>query len=162
MQAMRTMNRKTVFSEDRIYRYVLWREWDMLNSAYAMFIGLNPSTADETQDDPTIRRCIGFAKEWGFGSLCMTNLFAFRATKPEDMKKSVDPVGQDNDYWLKECGSNAGRIIAAWGTHGCFMNRDYSIMTTVKNLKCLGKTKTGFPKHPLYLKKNCRVENYSL
>ena len=80
-------NKTATFSECRKYRYTLWRRWDgLFASGYAMFIGLNPSTADETNDDPTIRRCIGYARDWGYGGLCMTNLFAFRATLPKNMK----------------------------------------------------------------------------
>lgn len=90
------------FSPDRKYRYSLWRSWDGLwpTDGYVLFIGLNPSTADETKDDPTIRRCIGYAKAWRFSTFCMGNIFAFRATLPADMKKAQDPVGPENDYYL--------------------------------------------------------------
>ncbi len=87
-------------SECRKYRYALWRTWDK-SKPYAMFIGLNPSTADETENDPTINRCINYSKDWGFGGLCMVNLFAFRATDPSDMMASKDPIGSDNDDWIK-------------------------------------------------------------
>jgi hypothetical protein len=80
-----------------------------------MFVGLNPSTADETSDDPTIRRCIAFAKSWGYSALCMTNLFAYRATDPKIMKKAQYPVGPDNDDYLKMLSAGAGVVIAAWG-----------------------------------------------
>lgn len=103
----RSLLRVHAFSEDRAFRYTLWREWDVDSLTgcaddlphghqFAQFIGLNPSTADETRDDPTIRRCIGFAKLWGYGALCMTNLFAFRATKPRDMRQAADPIGPEN------------------------------------------------------------------
>ena len=101
------INRQTIFSPCRRYRYTLWRAWDMFNPGYVMFIGLNPSTADEVQDDPTIRRCIGYAKEWGYGAFCMTNIFAFRATDPRVMKAQADPVGPENDKWLTECAKGA-------------------------------------------------------
>ncbi len=118
-----TKNAKaTVFSSNRVYRYVLWREWNQLLSApfrYAMFIGLNPSTADETKNDPTVRKCIGFAKRWGYDGLCMTNLFAFRATDPGAMLKDLAPIGPDNDDWLVKLrpGAATGNIfhaINAW------------------------------------------------
>jgi hypothetical protein len=118
---------------------------------YAMFIGLNPSTADETRDDPTIRRCIGFAKKWGYGALCMTNLFAWRATKPADMRRQIDPVGVDNDRWLKECAMGAGIVIAAWGTNGSHENRAGHVMHEITNLRCLRKNADGSPMHPLYV-----------
>lgn len=149
--------RITKFSPCRQYRYTLWREWDQLfNKEYAMFIGLNPSTADETKDDPTIRRCIGFAKAWGYGALCMTNLFAIRSTDPNAIKAFESSIGIDNDYWIKECAKEAGIIIAAWGNHGKYVGRDKQLAKMVTNLHCLGITQTGAPKHPLYLPKGSK------
>jgi len=136
-------------SECRKYRYALWRTWDD-SKPYAMFIGLNPSTANETEDDPTIRRCINFSKGWGFGGLCMVNLFAFRATEPSDMKSSKDPIGSENDDWIKQLASNAGVIVAAWGNEGLFMGRSKEVVDMLPNLKCLKMNKTGEPAHPLY------------
>jgi hypothetical protein len=83
-----------------------------------MFIGLNPSTADETIDDPTIRRCVIFAKDWGYGALCMTNLFAFRATDPAIMKAHPEPVGESNDGTLEELALSTVVVVAAWGVGG--------------------------------------------
>jgi hypothetical protein len=139
------------FSPCRKYRYTLWRWWDE-NKPYAMFICLNPSTADETKDDPTIRRCINFAKSWGYGGLCVTNLFALRATDPRVMLASFEPIGIDNDKWIQELAKKAGIIIAAWGTYGNYLNRDKQIIEKINNLNCLEKTKHGHPKHPLYIK----------
>jgi hypothetical protein len=144
--------RITVFSEGRLYRYTLWRQWGETES-YAMFIGLNPSTADEVQDDPTIRRCIDFSKQWGFSGLCMTNLFAFRATDPKNMKRCPKPVGDHNDHWLVECARNAGVVVAAWGNHGRFLGRDAEVISIVDRLECFGLTKEKCPMHPLYLPK---------
>jgi hypothetical protein len=124
-----------VFSECRTYRYMLWRRWkedkqvtgfgpDAIEfdspSHMVAFIGLNPSTADETQDDPTIRRCIGFAKSWGFRGMMMLNLFAFRATDPKDMKAAADPIGPDNDRHIRVASSILPQTICCWGTHGAF------------------------------------------
>lgn len=148
------MERKTIFSDCRLYRYTLWREWDLMNSSYAMFVGLNPSTADETKDDPTIRRCIDFSKQWGFGALCMTNLFAFRATKPSDMMAYPKPIGNENDKYLVQCAREAGVIVAAWGNKGRFMGRDEEVLKLIDNLTCLGLTKESCPSHPLYLPKS--------
>ncbi len=94
-------NNAATLSADRIYRYTLTREVDMFgNGEAAMFLMLNPSTADETEDDPTIRRCIGFARRWGYSTLHVANLFAFRATSPADLKMASDPIGPDNDRHL--------------------------------------------------------------
>lgn len=146
------MKGKTIFSPCRAYRYTLWREW-IGGEGYAMFVGLNPSTADETQDDPTIRRCIAFAKAWGYAGLCMTNLFAFRATDPKVMKAAGDPVGPENDRHLLIAGAGAGVIVAAWGANGTHRGRDSEVRWLLPRLQCLSLTKDGHPGHPLYLRK---------
>lgn len=146
----------TVFSPCRQYRYELWRKWGSLSSTYAMFVGLNPSTADETTDDPTIRRCIAYAKAWGYGGLCMTNLFAFRATDPKVMMAADDPVGPDNDEHLHSAASSAGVVVAAWGVHGTFGGRHRTVRDRLQNLHYLRLTKDGHPGHPLYLPANLR------
>lgn len=146
------MINQTLFSPDRTYRYALWREW-IGGEGYAMFIGLNPSTADETRDDPTIRRCIGFAKAWGYAGLCMTNLFAYRATKPADMKAATDPVGPDNDKHLVMLAEHADVVVAAWGANGTHKGRDEDVLALIPVLHCLALTKDGHPGHPLYLPK---------
>lgn len=145
-----------IFSEDRRYRYVLWRSWDDMffspcKGNYVMFVGLNPSTATETLDDPTIRKCIGFAKRWGYSRLCMTNLFAFRATDPRVMMGESKPVGDENDRWLSACAREAAIIVAAWGTKGEFLGRDEEVKKLLPGLRCLRKTKAGHPEHPLYV-----------
>lgn len=156
------MIRSTIFSHCRKYRYTLWREWDLdsvtgcsddLSHPYefVQFIGLNPSTADEVQDDPTIRRCIAFAKAWGYGALCMTNIFAWRDTDPEKMKKVADPIGPDNDKWLQEIASQAGIVIAAWGKHGSHLYRGIKVKQMLPNLHHLKLNSDGSPAHPLYL-----------
>lgn len=154
--------RKNTFSPDRVYRYTLWRDWGVPREPYAMFIGLNPSTADEVQDDPTVRRCIGFAKSWGYGSLCMTNIFAFRATFPSVMKAQDDPVGLENDTWLLRCAQEAGVIVAAWGTHGALKNRGDRVLQLLKDhdIMCLKVTRGGHPEHPLYLRADMRPMPY--
>lgn len=139
------------FSPCRTYRYSLWRHWGPREGGYAMFVGLNPSTADETLDDPTIRRCIGFAKAWGYSGLCMTNLFAFRATDPEKMRSVEDPVGPENDAVLQQLAKDARVVVAAWGTHGAHRGRADQVLAMLPNLHYLRLTKAGFPGHPLYL-----------
>lgn len=116
-----------------------------------MVIGLNPSTADETQDDPTIRRCIDFAKRWGFGSLCMTNLFAWRDTDPSEMKKALGPIGPENDHWLSEVAQQAGMILAAWGKDGSHLNRAQLVTEALPPMHCLRLNQDGSPGHPLYI-----------
>src|SRR5687768_16866498 len=103
------------FSACRTYRFELWRIWDE-DGPKLNVIGLNPSTADENLDDPTIRRCIGFARDWGFGGLVMTNLFAYRSTDPKGLAAVDDPVGPNNDYHL-EIAACSGTPLAAWGAH---------------------------------------------
>jgi len=115
-----------------------------------MFIGLNPSTADETEDDPTIKRCINYSKDWGYGGLCMVNLFAFRATSPSDMRASIEPIGSDNDEWIQKLSKEAGVIVAAWGNNGLYMGRSQNVVNMIPNLMCLKINKTGEPAHPLY------------
>lgn len=149
------MERRTILSPCRKYRYCLWREWDKGNQAYALFIGLNPSTADEVEDDATIRRCVGYAKRWGYGALCMVNLFAFRATDPRMLKEQDAPVGEDNDRWLVECATDAAVVVAAWGVGGSLLARDRAVMRLLDGkLSCLALTKNEHPKHPLYLRKS--------
>ncbi len=151
------MERSATFSHCRKYRYSLWRNWNgLFASGYAMFIGLNPSTANETNDDPTVRRCIGYAREWGYAGLCMMNLFAFRATSPEDMKAVEDPIGPDNEQALIDMAECAGVIVAAWGIHGTHLGQDDKVRKIIPNLSYLKLTKDGFPGHPLYLKKELK------
>ena len=145
------MKKTAELSPCRKYRYSLSRVWDE-SKPVCLFIGLNPSTADEVEDDPTIRRCINYAKSWGYGSLIMANIFAFRATDPRDMKAAADPVGIDNDYYLTELASKASMIVAAWGNHGSHLNRSEQVKALIPTLHCLKVTGTGQPSHPLYLK----------
>lgn len=154
------MNKAAILSDDRKYRYVLWRNWDKTKGE-VVFIGLNPSTADETEDDPTIRRCISFATYWGFGGVCMLNLFAYRATQPNEMKNAVDPIGPENDYYLMKYIQNVPLVIACWGNHGAYMGR-HLFFEHIPDIVCFGTTKTGQPKHPLYLKSDSVLVPYYL
>ncbi len=156
------------FSRCRRYRYVWELTWNPARRSCA-FIGLNCSTADETGPDPTVRRCVNFAKNWGYGSLTMLNLFAFRATDPRNMKAASDPIGPDNDGWLRRrtrlVVDAGGIIVAAWGTHGTFMGRAGEVVTMLRHregipLYCLSKTKTGEPAHPLYLKGDLKPQRW--
>lgn len=146
-----------LLSPCRKYRYTLWRIWSEVEPVVA-FIGLNPSTADESVDDPTIRRCIGFAKSWNFGGLVMLNLFAFRSTDPFALQFENDPVGPDNDGHLCQQSEMCVETIAAWGVHGMLNGRAKQVVEMIPTLQCLGRTKGGHPKHPLYLKASTQRE----
>lgn len=149
-------SKTAVLSSDRKYRYVLWRWWGDREKSYAMFIGLNPSTADEMNDDPTVRRCVGFARDWGYGGLCMMNLFALRSTDPKEMMLHPEPIGPANDNWLLDLSWLAGIVIAAWGMKGGYQQRNEIVCAMLGNMVCLGLTKNGHPRHPLYLPKNIK------
>ncbi len=136
-------------SSCRTYRYTLWRTWDDTKD-YVMFIGLNPSTADEKTDNPTLIRCMNYAKSWGFGGVCVANLFAYRATQPQMMKAAKEPIGIENDIWLQKIALDAGLIIAAWGNDGSYLNRSEHIKNLLPKMHCLKINKSGEPAHPLY------------
>lgn len=149
-----------VYSDCRRYRYRLTRRWDTHFDRVSLvaFIGLNPSTATEVDNDPTVARCIQYAKDWGFGAMTMLNAFAFRATDPRNMKCVDDPVGPDNDMHLIDVAAAADRVVACWGTHATHLNReDHLLKMFYKHavrLSCLKLTKEGHPNHPLYLRKD--------
>ena len=146
------MTGTAVFSDDQRYRWFLTRSWSFGKGAL-MVIGLNCSTATATEDDPTIRRCIGFAQDWGYQRLLMTNLFAFRATDPKAMKAEADPVGEKNDDWIVESAAIADLVVCAWGAHGRHLHRDQAVLRLLEGrpLHHLGLTRGGHPRHPLYL-----------
>lgn len=144
-----------VFSPCDEYRYALWRRWS--DGPVAAVIGLNPSTADEVQNDPTVRRCINFAKSWGMGGLAMLNIFAYRATLPADMKAIEDPVGALTDEHIQRYAGAADVVVAAWGVHGAHLERGRTVIDLVGSLQCFGTTKEGHPRHPLYLRKDAEL-----
>ncbi len=137
------------------YRYNLWRIWDR-DDPIQVWVMLNPSTANATEDDPTIRRCMGFAKAFGCGGIRVANLFAFRATSPKDLKAARDPIGLMNNIYLSEiCKNNT--VICAWGAHGGYLKRDEEAMgfmglAGARFVRLGDTTKDGHPRHPLYVK----------
>lgn len=137
-------------SADRAYRYVLTRRWD--DGPVMAWIMLNPSTADADTNDPTIRRCIGFARREGCGAIWVVNLFALRATDPRVLRASPDPVGPANDSFLRER-TRTDYVVAAWGAHGSLNGRSHEVRTALADipLLCLGITRGGEPRHPLYV-----------
>lgn len=142
----------------RRYRYELVRDWsDGAERLTCVFIGLNPSTADELTDDNTVKKCIGFAKRWGCNRLVMLNLFAFRATKPKDMYQAADPVGEHCDWWISWNVEGALLIVAAWGVlPRSHVSRAAEVIALVgatmpsPSMTCLKVNQDGSPKHPLY------------
>lgn len=143
-----------VLSADGVYRYELQRSWGA--GPVVEFIMLNPSTADADVDDPTIRRCVGFAKRWGYGSLVVHNLYAYRATDPAELVNVDDPVGPENRDYLSR--GDADCTVAAWGAHpaavGWWSGYPFGWQRQIlerRRLDCLGVNANGSPKHPLYV-----------
>lgn len=155
------MIRKARFSKCRQYRYALWRSWDE-RGPQVMFIGLNPSTADAKSDDPTIRRCIRFAQDWGFGSLCMVNVFAYRSTDPSRLREIENPVGRFNDRIIRHLQRDCQKVILAWGNHAEWQQRYLEVRRLIKQPYCLKVNKSGQPAHPLYLSADLQPTPYLL
>lgn len=137
------------FSKNRKYRYALWRIWDE-SKGLIMFIGLNPSDADESTPDPTITRVVNFAKDWGYGGVYMMNLFALVSKDPKDLKKAKDPLG-DNDGWIEKIAPKCSEVVFAWGNFPQARERAKQVIKMFPNAKALVLNKDGSPKHPLYV-----------
>ena len=157
---MSIIYKNATFSNCRTYRYSLSRIWDK-KKKLVLFIGLNPSTADEEVDDPTIRRCSGYAQNWGYGGFIIVNLFAYRTTLPSNLKKVKHPIGKDNDKYIVKLSKKADITVAAWGNNGNLYRRDKQVLSLVPNLVCLKINKSGQPAHPLYLKKDLKVTKFA-
>jgi hypothetical protein len=155
--------KNAVVSECGLYRYRLTRVWDTALGS-ACFIGLNPSTADATTDDPTIRRMCGFAREWGCGGIEVVNLFGFRATEPADMLAAADPVGPQNDSYIRRAAEQCFPVVASWGVNGTFRGRDEAVKRILLKVgvavSALKLTKQGHPSHPLYLPADTRLVSF--
>lgn len=160
---IRVSHRDAVISNCGKYRYVLSRSWGV-GEEFACFIMLNPSTADAKKDDPTIRRCMSFAQTWGYSNLEVVNLFAWRTPYPGDFRAVADPVGSDNDGYILAALERAAVVIAAWGSLEMARSRAQWLLQMAeqihRSLKCLGVTKSGGPRHPLYLPKDAALERY--
>lgn len=166
---IRNVRSFATFTPDRRYRYDLVRYWgsrwsddpawrnpiDSPQAAIVAFIGLNPSTADAEKNDPTVKRCMRWAHEWGFHGFVMLNLFAYRATDPSEMLSCRFPIGAENDDIVRHWCFTAHRIVACWGAHGSHRSRSDEVRAMLKRLDraacCFGNTSAGEPKHPLYL-----------
>ncbi len=142
------------YSDDERYRYQLTRIWAP-GEGRVSFVMLNPSTATERQNDPTVERCERRARALGYGAFRVVNIFAWRATDPRDMRAAADPVGPDNDAAIVEAARWADRVICAWGTHGAHLGRGAAVEALLREtgrpLFHLGLSKAGHPKHPLYI-----------
>lgn len=149
------MERGATISDCGQYRYLLGRGWDA-NRPRALFVMLNPSTADAEVDDATIRSCIRLCKSWSYGGFEVVNLFAWRATDPRALASAPDPIGPDNDAVIESAIVRNDFTICAWGAHKKAAERAPDVIRVIRDRKtwahCLGRTKAGFPKHPLYIK----------
>lgn len=157
-------SRGAVISSCGTFRYSLWRRWG--DGPRALFVMLNPSTADAMQDDPTIRRCVGFAKRWRHASIEVVNLFAFRTTDPRNLdaawRGGVDVIGPDNREHMTAACKRANTIVAAWGAFDA-RGALFVARATLRHFApvwCLGRTKSGQPRHPLYVKGDADLECY--
>ena len=139
------------FSTCGRYRYSLWRKWS--DGRVCNFIMLNPSTADEVKNDPTVERCERRARSMGFGTLVVTNIFALRSTDPRGLLTCDDPIGPYNDSSIAFLARQADMVVAGWGNHGTLLSRSRNVLGMLLDLPvmCLGLTKTGEPRHPLYV-----------
>jgi hypothetical protein len=153
------------FSDDGMYRYALSRVWDV-KKPMVQWVGLNPSTADASKLDPTLRRVSRFSIAFGFGGFWMTNLFAYRTPKPAVLREAteagVDPVGPDNDRWLLDAAHWTKLTIACWGPHGNYRERETEVVRLFDGrvLSCLAITNAGHPRHPLYLKGDLKPKEW--
>ena len=143
-----------IYSDCERYRYMLTRTWDP-SGRKALFVMLNPSTATETQNDPTVERCERRARALGFGAFRVCNIFAWRDTDPRNMRAADEPIGKANDTAINESALWADQVICAWGTHGEHLDRGPSVEAQLRALPIeifsLGLTKARHPKHPLYI-----------
>jgi hypothetical protein len=152
--------RRAWFSPCGRYRYRLTRTWG--RGGTLAFILLNPSTADASRDDPTLRRCIGLARRWGYGSIEVVNLFAWRATHPEDLRKAAAPVGPGNGRALRRALRRAEAVVVAWGNQGAWRNAGPRLLGRLlrdsreREIACVGWTRLGHPRHVLYVRRDAQ------
>jgi hypothetical protein len=148
------MKNDTVFGPDRKYRYLLKHTWEShFAPRLCAWIGLNPSVADETRLDPTLRRIRKFSTAWGYNAFIMTNLFALVSTDPKRLYTEPDPIGPENDAYILQAVCESELVVASWGTLGRIQNRCTGVLKFLSevDLHCLKRTKDGYPSHPLYV-----------
>lgn len=165
------ISRRAALSPCGTYRYALWREDllepdDLVVDDQMLFVMLNPSTADHEVDDRTIGRCIGFARREHFNRLAVANLYALRSTDPARLAEHPDPVGPENDDWILNLALESAEIVVAWGA--CRLADDdriaqvLGLLAQADEIKCLGTTAAGAPRHPLYLPADQQLELYEV
>lgn len=162
------MRRDAEIDLSGIYRYSLTRCWDEKRGK-VVFVLLNPSVADKFIDDNTVKKCIGFAKLWGYGSLEIVNLFAFRAMNPQDLKSANEPIGAENNRYILDAVKSAQLVVVGWGNN-CSMwgkhhqnsQRSHQVLALLRdhNPHFLAMTKKGHPKHPLYVEYETKLNCY--
>jgi len=157
------LERDAVISDCGRYRYLLRRTWDH-GKPRVLFVMLNPSTADAEIDDATIRSCIRLSRGLEYGSFEVVNLFGLRATDPVELQRDNDPVGPINDQSIAAAIMRCDLAICAWGAHKMAENRAYTVRGLLRQHRpavfCLGTTKSGAPKHPLYIKSGTPLQVY--
>jgi len=163
VKGLEVIKSDALFSPCETWRYTLFRQWKK-GRRFAAFIGLNPSTADEVNNDPTVTRCINYAKRWDYDGMWMLNAFAFRSTSPKLLKLTKEPIGPDNDFWIKRIVNHktVKLVLCCWGTHAEFKGRCYEVAGYIPSDKamCLKLTKAGHPYHPLYLKADLKPQSF--
>ena len=164
MKPIASSHAGAIFSSCKRWRYLLWRRWDDAKPV-ANFLMLNPSTADEYKLDPTCARARDFAARWGYGALVVTNVFAWRATDPADMKAVADPVGPGNDRAIVRAAKESAIVVCAWGNHGAHSERSARVRALLRAaavpLHALKLNAGGEPAHPLYLPKKLRAQPWT-
>jgi hypothetical protein len=148
------LDKGAIISDCGKFRYRLWRRWDK-GAASMAFVMLNPSTADADQDDPTIRKCIGFAERQACGGIDVVNLYAYRATKPADLKRAGYPRGPENDRFIAAAARESGRVVCAWGVNARSLSRPAEVLALLRGCGVrplvLATSADGVPLHPLML-----------
>ena len=157
------VERSAVFDQTRQYRYRLGRRWQLGGSSVA-FVMLNPSQADASRDDPTLRACMQFAQRWEYAALCVVNLFGYRTPHPKELMQTEEPIGDENDHYLLQAVEEAERVVLAWGNWGSLAGRDRTILQLLRpyqaKLTCLQINRSGQPRHPLYIKRSVLPQRY--
>jgi hypothetical protein len=162
MQKPVFIDKGATFDKTQRYRYKLWRTWGE-GGRLAHFIMLNPSTADAEVLDPTVTRCLSFALAWSCDGMVVTNLFALRSTDPRGLYAVDDPIGGGNDAYIRAAADRCDINVCAWGVHGAYLDRGRTVAELLQPYRpqCLGVTKAGHPKHPLYLKQATELIAYA-
>ncbi len=163
-ETLAASRKHAVISDCGRYRYRLWRKWG--EGSPLLFVMLNPSTADASIDDATIRRCVGFAQRAGFGELEVVNLYAYRATDPDDLRRAGYPVGPDNDAHIAEAALASAAVCVAWGANTAGLLRSGEVLPMLRGLGveplCLRITRSGHPQHPLYLPSDSKLQRFDI